>query len=77
MLMLHNVNQDFQLVNSEEINPTASTNGHPAVEQYVKDIKNYIDIQMQYMKHYFDKKIDKQAKQTEEMKSGIESALNK
>ena len=32
---------------------------------------------MQSMKNYFDKKCKKQAKQIEELKSGIESALNK
>ena len=32
---------------------------------------------MQGMKNYFDKKCKKQAKQIEELKSGIESALNK
>ena len=26
-LMLHGINQDLQIVNSEEINPTESTNG--------------------------------------------------
>ena len=40
-------------------------------------MKNYIDVQMQGMKNYFDKKCKKQAKQIEELKSGIESALNK
>ena len=32
---------------------------------------------MQDMKNYLDKKFNKQAKQTEKMKSGFESALNK
>ena len=32
---------------------------------------------MQDIKNYFDRKFNKQAKQTEEMKSGIEFALNK
>ena len=32
-------------------------------------------MQMQDMKNYFDKKLNKQAKQTEEIKSGFESAL--
>ena len=50
-LMLHDINQYFQIVNSEEINPTENTNGHPVAEQYVKDIKNYLDMQMQDMKN--------------------------
>ena len=58
-------------------NPAESTNGHPVTEQYVKDIKNYIDMQMQDMKNYFDKKFNKQAKQTKEIKSGKRNqALN-
>ena len=76
-LMLHDINQDLQIVNSEEINPRESTNEHPVAAQYVKDIKNYIDVQMQGMKNYFDKKCKKQTKQIEELKSGIQSALNK
>ena len=39
-LMLHDINQDLQITNSEEINPAECTNGHPVAEQYVKDIKN-------------------------------------
>ena len=39
-LMLHDINQDLQIINSEEINPTECTNGHPVAEQYVKDITN-------------------------------------
>ena len=34
-------------------------------------------MQMQDMKNYFDKKLNKQAKRTEEIKSGFESALIK
>ena len=76
-LMLHDINQDLQIVNSEEINPRESTSEHPVAAQYVKDIKNYIDVQIQGMKNYFDKKCQKQTKQIEELKSEIESALNK
>ena len=36
----------------------------------VKYIKNYIGMQMQDMKNQFNKKFNKQAKQTEKMKSG-------
>ena len=36
------MNRDLQIVNSEEINLTESTNGHPAAEQCVEDIKTYI-----------------------------------
>ena len=76
-IMLYDINQDLQIVNSEEINPTESTNRHPVAQQYIKDIKNYIYMQTQDMKNYFDKKFNKQAKETEEMKSGFESALDK
>ena len=76
-LMLHDINQDLHIVNGEEINPTESTNGYPVADQYLKDIKNYIDVQMQGMKNHFDKKFKKQAKQIEEMKSGFKSASNK
>ena len=34
-------------------------------------------MQMQDMKNYFHNKFNKKAKQTEEMKSGFQSALNK
>ena len=44
--LLHDINQDLQIVNSEEINPRESTNEHPVAAQYVKDIKNCIDVQM-------------------------------
>ena len=50
--LLHVLNKDLQIVNSEEINATESTNGHRVAEQYVKDIKNYIDVQMQDMKSF-------------------------
>ena len=75
--MLRDINQDLQIVNSEKINPRESTNEHAVAAQYVKDIKNYIDVQMRGMKNYFDKKCKKQTKQIEELKSGTESALNK
>lgn len=39
---LHDINQDLPIVNSEEINLTESTNGHPATEKCVEDIKTYI-----------------------------------
>ena len=76
-LILHDINQDLQIINNEEINPTESTNGHPVAEQCVKDMKNYINMQMQDIKNYFDRKFNKQAKQTEEIKSGIEFALTR
>ena len=50
--LLHVINKDLQIVNSEEINATESTNGYPVAEQYVKDIKNFIDVQMQDMKSF-------------------------
>ena len=31
-LMLLDINQDLQIVNIEEINPTECTNGHPVAE---------------------------------------------
>ena len=74
-LMLHEINQDLQVVKMEEINPTESTNGHPVAEQYLNDIKSYIDMRMQDMKNNFDKKFNEEAKETEEAKSGFESAL--
>ena len=52
-LMLHDINQDLHIVNGEEINPTESTNGYPVADQYLKDIKNYINVQMQGMKNHF------------------------
>ena len=55
--MLHKINRDLQIVNSEEINLTESTDGHPVAEQCVKDIKTYISMQMQDMKNYFEKKL--------------------
>ena len=36
LLMLHDINEDLQIANSEKINPTESTNGHPEAETYVK-----------------------------------------
>ena len=48
---MHDINQDLQILDSEEINPTESTNGQPVAEQYVKDIKNCINLQMQGMKY--------------------------
>ena len=41
-ILLRDINRDLQIVNSEEINLTESTNGHPAAEQCVEDIKTYI-----------------------------------
>ena len=73
---LHDINQDLQILDSEEINPTESTNGQPVAEQYVKDIKNCINLQMQGMKYNFDKKIKKET-EYEQIKSGFESALEK
>ena len=76
-LMLHYIKQDLQIVNSEEINLIESTSGHSAAEQCVKDMKNYINVQMESIKNYFDRKFNKQTKKTKEIKSGIGFALNK
>ena len=73
---MHDINQDLQILDSEEINPTETTNGQPVAEQYVKDIKNCINLQMQGMKYNFDKKIKKET-EYEQIKSGFESALEK
>ena len=63
-IILYDTNQDLQIVNSEEINPTESTNRHQVAQQYVKDIKNYIYMQTQDMKNYFERNlISKQKKQ--------------
>lgn len=44
--MLHDINQDLQIINREEINPTECTSGDPVAEQYAKDIKNYITVEI-------------------------------
>ena len=78
-LVLHDINQDLQTTNNEEINPARSTDGHPVAQTFVKDIENSTEVQMRGIKSYFDKRnvIEEIAKQIEEMKSGFESALNK
>ena len=69
--MLHDINQDLQIVNSEEINPRESTNEHPVAAQYVKEMYKC------KVGEITDKKCKKQTKQIEDLKSGNESALNK
>ena len=49
-LMLHDIDQDLQIVNSEKINPIENTNGHPLAKLCVKDMKYYISMRMQDMK---------------------------